>query len=539
MNAIVPIPVDDPLQMAWLDCNDLGNAERLKRLAKGLLLWIDDIGWVAYDSRRWSAEEGELRANQVAHDVARHVDREAAALDAIAEDGKALEAAFGWEVPVGVAQDRVVKLRKHAVASGDASRTAAMLKQARTLMTARLDEFDQDPLLINLHNGTLRFYQAKGGGWDARLDCHEPGDKLMQIARFVYDREALCPEWVERMKLIQARKDQRALLQQLYGYCLTGLTSEQKWFIYQGRGGDGKSLTNHVIAEEMGDYFRHADVATFLKSAQQKSGSEHSADLERLSGDIRLVISDEPDRNATWNGGRLKQVTGSKITARGVGAKRTIEYYPRWKLIVEVNPLPAVPSDDDGFWRRCRPIPWKFQFNTDGVAEEAFDVVVARLRAEASGILNWMIAGALKWLETRKLPESEDAAELRGNYRQSASPFGEWLGERCDTADREAKTPAGDLYADFKTWCEGLGLEKIPTQTAFGRALRDRQHLEWRDPKGGKRFRKGIVLRSADWSASGLAASASPGPAAADDGRGGGREKTGFSGSEDDDDLPI
>jgi putative DNA primase/helicase len=537
MNAIVPIPVDDPLQMAWLDCNDLGNAERLKRLAAGLLLWVEELGWLAYDTRRWSAEEGELRANQLAHDVARHIDREAAALDQIAEDPQKLEAAFGWQVPVGIAQDRVVKLRKHAVASGDASRTAAMLKQARTFLSARLDTFDRDPLAFNVQNGTLRFFQATGGGWDARLDAHEPSDRLMQVANFTYDRAADCPQWIERMKLIQPKKDQRALLQQLYGYCLTALTSEQKWFIYQGRGGDGKSLTNHVIAEEMGDYFRHADVSTFLKSAQQKSGSEHSADLERLSGDIRLVVCDEPDRNATWNGGRLKQVTGSKITARGVGAKKTIEYYPRWKLIVEVNPLPAVPSDDDGFWRRCRPVPWKFQFNTDGVAEEAFDVVVDRLRCEASGILNWMIAGALKWLETRRLPDSEDALELRGNYRQSASPFGEWLGEQCDTADREVKTPSGTLYADFKEWCERAGLEKIPTQTAFGRALRDRQHLEWKDPKGN-RYRRGIKLKTSDAGPLSAAASSPAGPAQSVAGGGGRAEASNF-GTEDDDDVPL
>jgi hypothetical protein len=92
------------------------------------------------------------------------------------------------------------------------------------------------------------------------------------------------------------------------------------------------------------------------------------------------VVCDEPDRNATWNGGRLKQVTGSKITARGVGAKKTIEYYPKLEADRRGQPAAGVPSDDDGFWRRCRPIPWKFQFNTDGVAEEAFDVVVARLR---------------------------------------------------------------------------------------------------------------------------------------------------------------
>lgn len=504
--AIIPIPVDDPLRMAWLDRNDLGNAERLVRLAKGLLLWVEEMGWLAFDGKRWSTRDGELRASQLAHDVARHIDKEAAALAEIAEDGAALQAQFGtWATPA-LADERVTALRKHAIASGDASRTAAMLKQARTLLPARIEDFDVEPLALNLQNGTLRFHQKKGGGWGARLDSHEPGDKIMQIANFTFDPAADCPQWKERLALIQPKKDQRALLQQIYGYTITGLTSEQKWFIHQGRGGDGKSLTNTVIGEEMGDYYRHADVNSFLKGPQ-RSGSDHSADLARLAGDIRLVVCDEPDRNSTWNGGRLKQVTGSKVTARGVGAKETVEYYPRWKLHVEVNPLPAVPSDDDGFWRRCRPFPWKFQFDKDGVASEAFDIVVDRLRAEASGILNWMIAGAIKWLETRRLPETEDGLEMLSNYRQSASPMGEWLGDRCDTTDRAAVTRSGTLYEDFKQWCERAGIEKVPTQAAFGRALRDRQHLERKDGRGN-RFRKGIKLLP-DWDAGGLGASAS------------------------------
>jgi phage/plasmid-associated DNA primase len=149
-----------------------------------------------------------------------------------------------------------------------------------------------------------------------------------------------------------------------------------------------------------------------------------------------------------------------------------------------------------------------------------------------------MIAGALKWLETRRLPDSEDALELRGNYRSSAAPFSEWLGERCDTSDREAKTPAGELYKDFKEWCERAGIEKVPTQTAFGRSLRDRQHLESKDPRGN-RFRRGIALRSADWSAGGLGAAATPAaPAASSSGVGGRGEARDFAERGDDDDLP-
>ncbi len=509
---LIPMPVDDPLAMAWLDTNDLGNAERLVRLARGLLLWVQDLGWVAYDKQRWSARDGERRAAQLAHDVARHIDREAAALDAIASDADKLEAALGWPVPTEIAAERVVALRKHAIKSGDASRTAAMLTQARTLITARREDFDADPLALNLQNGTLRFVQAQGGGWAARLDPHEPRDMLMQISRFVYDEAAPCEEWTARMQLIQPDRDQRALLQQIYGYALTGLTSEQKFFVYQGRGGDGKSLTNSVIAELLGDYHRHADVKTFLEGAR-KSGSDHSSDLARLQGDIRFVTCDEPTRNSVWDGTRLKQVTGGKITARPMRMEE-IEYYAHWKLVVEVNPLPAVPSDDDGFWRRCKLIPWPYQFDKGGEDSQPFDLLLARLTGkEGSGILNWMIAGALRWLETRRLPEAKAAAEALDNYRQSASPLGEWLAECCDISDATARTEASLLYKHFKEWCEKAGIEKVPTQTAFGRALRDRQLLVWKDPNGN-RWRKGIRFRP-DFDKSAL------GEASAD--RGGGR----------------
>jgi putative DNA primase/helicase len=521
--ALIPMTVDDPLAMAWLDRNDLGNAERLVRLAKGLLLWVEPLGWVAYDGKRWTARDGGRMAARLAHDVARHIDREAQALNEIAQDSKALEAAFGWAVPIELAQQRVIDLRKHAVASGDASRTNAMLAQARTLIAAELETFDRDPLALNCQNGTLRFFQDKGGGWDVRLDPHDPTDRLMQISAFVFDPVADCPDFKERMRLVQPDRDARALLQQLHGYFLTGLTSEQKWFIYQGRGGDGKSATNMAIAELMGDYYRHADIKTFLQGAQ-KSGSDHSSDLARLAGDIRLVTADEPPRQATWDASRLKQVTGGRVTARPMREKE-IEFIPRWKLVVEVNPLPAVPSDDDGFWRRCRLVPWSFQFDKGSVASEPMEVVVARMVAEGSGILNWMIRGALKWFEGgRRLPDASGAAEALASYKQSASPFSEWLGDRCDVTDRDALTPSGSLYADFKAWCERAGIEKVPTQTAFGRSLRDRQHLERKDSKGN-RFRRGIRLKPENAPLADPAAPAPAGlpPPASFDDRGGGR----------------
>lgn len=516
MNSPVLIPMfaDDPLSSVWLDTNDLDNAERLKRLAKGLLLWVEDMGWAAYDGKRWSTRDGDRRATELAHAVARHVDREAAALNALADDEDKLEAAFGWKVSREMAEDQVKRLRAWSVKSGDASRTSAMLVQARTLLAARREDFDKDPLALNLQNGTLRFFKdgppspdpsqdgKKIQKWSYRVDPHEPTDLLMQISTFSYDKVADCREWKERLALIQPDPAQRRLLRALYGYILTGLISEQKWWIHQGRGGDGKSVTNMVIAALMGDYYRHAGIETFLQGAQ-KSGSDHSSDLARLMGDIRFVSCDEPPPQATWSGSRLKQVTGGTITCRPL-RKEEVEYVARWKLIIEVNPLPKVPSDDDGFWRRCRLVPWEYQFDRGGEKSEPMEIMIERLTAEGSGILNWMIRGCLWWLQERRMPESAKSTEMYDAYRATASPFGQWLLERADTSDPEAETGATVLYKDFEDFCKGtLGLEKAPTQTFFGNKLRDRHHHTKKCAYTGNTLRKGIKLRTDDLASGG------------------------------------
>lgn len=536
--ALIPMFADDPLSSVWLDANDLDNAERLKRLAKGLLLWIEDLGWAAYDGKRWSTRDGDRRATELAHSVARHVDREASALDAIAEDEEALERAFGWKVAKDLAIDQVKRLRAWSVKSGDASRTAAMLVQARTLLAAKREDFDADPLALNLQNGTLRFVKdgdpspdpSREGKrvqkWTFRVDRHEPTDMIMQLATFSYDAEADCPEWKERLQLIQSDPAQRRLLRVLYGYILTGLISEQKWWIHQGRGGDGKSVTNMAFAKLMGDYYRHADIKTFLEGGQ-KSGSDHSSDLARLQGDIRFVSCDEPKANSTWNGSTLKQVTGGTITCRPL-RKEEIEYVARWKLIVEVNPLPKVPSDDDGFWRRCRIVPWEYQFDRGGEKSEPMEIVLERLTGEGAGILNWAIKGCLWWLQERRMPESEKADEIYDAYRATASPFGQWLLERADTSDPEITTPASALYKDFEDFCKGLGMDKAPTQTFFGNRLRDRHHHTKKDPYTGNTLRKGIQLK-AD----------APAPGVPRDGAGGQAVKPAAPAVDDDDDRPF
>ncbi|ARS29066.1 DNA primase family protein [Sphingomonas sp. KC8] len=509
---IIPITIADPLVTAWLDTSDFGNGKRLMAVAAGRLLWIEDAQtWAFHDGWRWSIERGAIEAQRLAHKVIEHIDREAVALGEIAENSIALKDRVGaWCTPE-IATKRVETLRGHAVRSGSAGMTSGMLKQARSFLAARLEDFDKNPLIYNTLNATLRFIEVDGR-WIVKPSPHDPADMLMQVANVEYQPDADCPFWEGRLQMLTPDPEQLTAFKLLYGYSLTGLTSDQAFYVHQGKGGDGKSMTHQTLANIHGDYYRHAGVKTFLQG-RDGGGAEHRSDLVRLKGDIRFVTCDEPKSRSVWDGETIKQVTGSLITARGANERTEITYRPRFKMHVECNIIPRAPSDDKGFRRRFKLYQWRVSLDDTTQGALPPDVVLAKLDEEKSGILNWLIAGACEWLVARKIPQPTAMTEVLSDFWADSSPLLEWMSEWCDTTDADDKESSKALYDHFKQWCEDGGREQVMTSTAFGRALRDKQHAVVKDHKG-VRWRKGIKLRTHGIFAPG--ATAGPLPAEAD-----------------------
>ena len=328
-------------------------------------------------------------------------------------------------------------------------------------------------------NGTLRFCQGDDGAWRHRFDeGHEAADHFMQIAGVAFDRDAVAVNWQNRMIELHDDPVQRKALQRIYGMTLTGLISDQAFYVFQGGGNDGKSMTNEIAGEMHGNYFRSSAPEVFLESGAKRDPSAHQSAVVRLFGDIRLVVADEPPKRSTWDPNRIKQITGSKVTARGHNGRTEITSVPRWNLIVECNGLPKMPGDDRGFRRRFKLYPWLKTYGlTAGLSADPPHIVKARLLSELSGILNWMIIGATEWLNTGEIPEPMMAKRATDSFWDVTSPMGGWMASCCDLTDPEARTGATELYKHFKQYRLDAGdkEDKIMGQTAFGSALNDRQ----------------------------------------------------------------
>ena len=486
----IEVRVADPLKMAWYELSDLGNAERLRDRAGGKLLFVEDR-WLAYDGQRWSGEDGKRLAHRKAHEVARGIVAEAQALQA---ETKAL--IDKHEIDRDEMDRRTEKcaaLYKHAVMSGNANKTAAMLAQAQNLLFAARDDFDRDPLAINVQNGTLRLFHAQGK-WCVRIDPHDPADMLSRLAEVAWDADATAPAWETHMATVLPVKPVRAFFQRCVGYGLSGSIDEQSIFLLQGKGGDGKSTTMNVLREIMGGYGSAADVQTFIAGAM-RSGGDATPDLARLAGDTRLVSTGEPKIGAALDEARIKQVTGgSPVTARELHGT-PFEYLPRFKVFFECNRKPRISGDDDGIWRRVIVIQFPHQFKGTAIDKRA----QRRLSDEGPGILRWAIDGALAWLEAGALSPPTVVQEAIEDYRRASNPFGEWFGDSVDTSDPDARVLSADLYASYKTFCEdnGVGDREVMTSTGFGRALGDKQ-LPKRKGADGRVLRVGARLRAKD-----------------------------------------
>ncbi|MES2494622.1 MAG: phage/plasmid primase, P4 family [Pseudomonadota bacterium] len=488
----------DPLALAWKELNDMGNAARLVARAAGRMIHVREWGWVAYDDIRWSAEDGARLATLTAHDVARGIRDEMQALSDL--DDEAAKRRFGDWCTEAMRKDRVINLHKHAVASGNANKTKAMLDQASALdeLNRPMGAFDEDPLCINTANWTLRVVKAApaGGGeavWQVKHAPHDQADLLTRAMACDYIPDAECPLWRKHMEEVLPDPEVRRYFQALVGYSLTGMTNEQIFVMLQGRGGDGKSTTMNTIRILMGNYAIAAGVETFLDTGI-RGGGDASADLMRFSGDVRLISIGEPKRGARLAEERIKQFTGdSPIQARPLYGE-FIEYDPRGLVFLECNAKPRISGDDDGIWRRIVVVLFPRQFKGQAIDKGQ----KRRLLAEGPGILNWMLEGLLMWLnEGLRPPQSiVDAVE---EYRRSANPFGEWLATCVDTSDPMVREGSKALYDSYKAFCEadGIGDRDVMNSTAFGRALGDRQiNVGGKDSKGHK-WRRGARLRAA------------------------------------------
>lgn len=257
------------------------------------------------------------------------------------------------------------------------------------------EEWDRHPWLLGCPNGTIDLQSGK-------LRPGRQEDFLKTTCPTAWrDLDAKAPAWVQFLStIVDGEQELVTYLQRLLGYSISRLTMEHIFPVLWGKGRNGKGTLLQSLADVLGPLAGPVKSEMLLEQGRTRSSASPDSDIMALRG-RRLAWVSETDEGRKLNAGRVKLlVGGDTLCGRPPFGKREVQFQPTHTLLLLTNHKPKADPSDYALWQRVHLIPFTLSFvdNPTGPNERRRDPYLAeRLRAEASGILAWLVRGCLAW----------------------------------------------------------------------------------------------------------------------------------------------
>ena len=334
-------------------------------------------------------------------------------------------------------------------------------------------EWDLLPWMIACANGVVDLHTGE-------LTPGQPNQYLKAFCPTPYDPAATAPLFLEAIKeIFNNDVELIAFVQRVLGMALVGEVLEHKVFIAEGRGRNGKDTLLGAVSDAMGPRLAGAiQPEVLLDQGRMRSSSGPSADIMRLQG-LRLAIASETNEDCAFDASKLKLLTGGgELVGRAPYARREITFKPSHTLVLMTNSRPHAHADDYALWKRLTLIPFRMSFVEEPQYPHERQVqkdLPGRLRAEASGILNWLIQGCLQW---QRIGLNPPAIVKRATleYRRDEDVLQQFVDDACVVGD-EVIVGAAALYSHYRVWAQDNGIRPM-TGTKFGRKMAERFQKE-------------------------------------------------------------
>jgi len=307
-------------------------------------------------------------------------------------------------------------------------------------------DFDKKPTLLIAPNGTI---YLKTSEWVKHSD---PTDCITHMVTTPYNPKAKCDEFRKFILSIADGSEELAnYILFIFAYCLTGLCTEQKIYIFYGAGANGKSVALEVLREVVGaELIVHVDSKTLVKN-----GRTIREDIARFDG-ARLATCSEIGVQDTLDEPLVKGLTGGdKVTGRSL-YQNSKEFFNQAKIILSSNFLPEIEGSDHGIERRLEVIPFTRTFKE---GEEMDKNIKSKLLEEKEGILALLVYTAKLYFEKGMTPP-EEVRKATAEYIQTGNSVKQFNNECCTpTPNRKEESALSVVYPVYVKYCQENGLQ--------------------------------------------------------------------------------
>jgi putative DNA primase/helicase len=406
---------------APLPKTDSDNGEYLARFCAGRLAFVPEWGWLLYDGKRWEVDMGAIKARGLAESAIRDLYRQAADID----DSRDREA-----------------LAEHATKSLSLSRLNAALEMAKGHMLASVEDFDENPYLLNCQNGTLNLETGE-------LQPHSPADKLTKLVAVDYNERAESHVLAQFLEGITCGDGElAAFLQRAIGYSISGDTSEDKIFLCHGSGANGKSTFFETFLSILGEY----GIALMPKMVEAETPlATKLQECARLPGKRYVLVPEITDGRLDTE--LLKALSGGDTITGKKLYHEPFNFVPQGKYWMTANQRPNVTEVTEAIWRRLLLVPFMAAFLENDPSTDTD--MPKKLAADAPAVLAWAVQGFQLW-RRQGLKPPKSVLEATEEYRQHEDPDGEFF-EDCTEAGPDYRVERGELVQAYKEWARSIG----------------------------------------------------------------------------------
>ena len=400
-------------------CDEQGLAFRFEQVFSHMARYSEDEArWRIFDGRRWAVDTKER------HRVASMME---AVVDLYVDDAKRTEDAK-------VAQ----AITKFAKSYRPHTKVISAVKTVERRLLIDTDSFDDAPGLLNVANGTLDL--ATGELRPASAD-----DFITRLADVTFDPEAGAPRFQAFLERVLPDASVREWTARYCGYVLAGQPNEQCFCTFLGDGSNGKSTLLSLLSHILGDYSMTTPAETFIASSRS---STQFQEMARLGRGTRLLIGSEPPESAKLDESFIKQFTGNDLIAGCAKYSSTRTFVPQAVLIMAANAPLELSSSNVALARRIKVVPFDVTISD----EERDKELASALRAEASGVLNWLVAGYRAYLEKGLSGEPMAVAEAGAEYMRASDTFADFAEAKCNFY-AGGVTSRKSMYEEYTRWC--------------------------------------------------------------------------------------
>lgn len=444
------------------DFSDVGNSGVFSSIYRDNLIFVDALGWLCWDGRRWERNDHKAlawamdlsgwmlkEASKANHDaLVRHAEAMARFSESGAEeDGEAVEAARKEK-------DSAKQYLSHARNLRGATRLRHMMELSKPSLVLKVDKLDANPLELNTPAGIVNLTTGQLRPHDRAAYCSQitevsPGEKGRAL-------------WEDFLNTTTCGDGSvGGFLQLVSGMALIGTVYQEGIVIACGGGRNGKSTFFNALGQVLGDYAGTIDIKTLTTDRGSKGAS-----LATLRGK-RLVVTGELEEHQRLSIATLKQVASTDRLTIEEKYKQPETVKQSHTLVLFTNHLPRVGSTDEGTWRRLLVVPFNAVIPPGKGVQNFADVLVK----EAGGaILSWAIEGAVNFVRNGfKLDVPDVVSEATEAYRQREDWLTNFINERC-VRGPNAREGARALYLEYRAWAEESG-EYIRRENDFSEAM--------------------------------------------------------------------